>query len=199
MLELAAVLATLTAAAPAAPPPRPESGTVRSDEVTIEVLAPSSGQEIRTPEGFIRAEGAGPDERAAGSFGIFRSAARGGGEAAAASTPGQLPAPLPASGAASGTWAAPPPPGADDGCRAERERYLRHLWHSAGIDVERPLALVKGLSGQAWYGDDVLAAGSIAGVDPIRPLAWDAELRSLARDLVACRSGGPAPLRWPRR
>jgi hypothetical protein len=57
-----------------------------------------------------------------------------------------------------------------------------------GVEVDDPLAFLDGLAGPGGYQSALLATplGVLPGVDPVRPLAWDAELRSRARDLAAC-------------
>jgi hypothetical protein len=87
--------------------------------------------------------------------------------------------------------AAPPDP-----CREEKNRYAGRLLASLEIaDVDRPLALLEGIAELPAGGGlgpfvrlslfGLPAAGPVA-VDPIRPLAWDLELRSIARDLAEC-------------
>jgi len=64
-----------------------------------------------------------------------------------------------------------------------------------GVDVDDPITFLEGLAGPGGYQGALLATalGVLPGVDPIRPLAWDAELRSRARDLTACaRASRPA-------
>ncbi len=83
-------------------------------------------------------------------------------------------------------------PGAprEDPCRSERSRYVRALLRMAGIDLEDPLAFLDGLSGAQTQNTALFSAyGLLGGVDPIRPLAWDLELRSLARELTRCGRG----------
>jgi hypothetical protein len=75
-----------------------------------------------------------------------------------------------------------------DPCRAPRSAYLRQLLRTTGVDVDDPLALLDELAGPRGYDAATLFTpyGLLPGVDPIRPLAWDSELRRLARDLVRC-------------
>ncbi len=83
----------------------------------------------------------------------------------------------------------PPPPPPADGCRAERDRYLRRLLYMAGIDVDDPATLLEALRGPPLpFGP----FGVVLPVDPVHPLAWDLELRSAARDLVECHSLPPS-------
>jgi hypothetical protein len=184
-----AFLVPLTAAALAAPfavhgQATGASGLVRSQQAAVEMLPARAGPvEIRTSEGFIRAEGQVPTPTAAGSFGVYRA----GGAARAA------PPPAGTAYAGSGPQGARPGPAGEpqagaDPCRHERARYYRRLLQAAGIDVQDPVALLEGLAGPGGYAGAVLFSGYglLAGVDPIRPLAWDFELRSLAKDLAAC-------------
>ena len=81
-----------------------------------------------------------------------------------------------------------PAAAAPDPCLAARTAYVRHLLRTAGIEDEDPLALVEALAGHPE--SSPLAAALLAGVDPLRPLAWDSQLRSLARDLERCHRAG---------
>lgn len=90
-------------------------------------------------------------------------------------------------------------------CKGEKEAYLRQLFRIAGIqeiDVPYPLELLQAL--EQTPGVLVLAptirsvggalvlgggSGSVAGVDPIRALAWDDALRMAANELVRCHRG----------
>jgi hypothetical protein len=59
----------------------------------------------------------------------------------------------------------------------------------SGVKVDRPLELLDGLAGPGTVGSNVLATGFVTpGIDPLKPLAWDQELRSLGRDLAACQA-----------
>ena len=183
-LALAAAAPTPAAAQPAA------AGAVRADRAAVEVLPPRAGaSEVRTPEGFLRVEG-GTIGAGSGSFGVYPAGAYAG----AAHLAGARPPPPPAA-------AAQPPrreladagaPGPDlDRCRAERTRYLRRLLYFAGIDVDDPLALLDGLAGVPGVAAGPFlftVYGPLQGVEPLRPLAWDQELRSLGRELAACQA-----------
>jgi hypothetical protein len=163
---------------------QPDGGVIRTDEGTIEVLPPSVGREVRTPEGFLRVESGELDGSAFGSFGTY-PAPRAEPDGPSAGTSG-----LPTGGAAlsGGAVVAQPDP-----CRVHRERYLRRLVRLAGVPVDRPLDLVEALTGPGGYRLDALSAGMLAGADPLRSLAWDSELRSIGRDLAACGAAPPAP------
>ena len=158
-------------------------GAVRPEEVALESL-PQRG-EIRTAEGFIRAEGPDPGG-APGSFGTYHPAAR-------------RPAAHPGGAAAVPVDAAPAELAAaerrarTDPCRPERDRYLRQLFRAAGIDLERPGALLQALAGPGGYTGEYLftAYGLLAGLEPMRPLAWDADLRLAADELAECGEQAP--------
>ncbi|HEX9288972.1 MAG TPA: hypothetical protein VF904_05560 [Anaeromyxobacteraceae bacterium] len=178
-----ATAATLAAAAAAQAQVAGVAGAVRSEQAALELLPQRDAAEIRTPEGFVRAEGGVAPTRATGSFGVYRA---GGARAAA-------PPELAHGGAAQDAQAGSSAGGqaSTHPCRAERGRYYRRLLESAGIDVPDPVGLLEGLAGPGGYAGAVLFSGYglLAGLDPIRPLAWDFELRSRARDLAACVSG----------
>jgi len=168
------------------------SGSVRSDLMSIEVLPPRAGNEIRTPEGFVRLEGSSAAPAGLATFGTYRPVpvrAPTAGARSAAMAGAQAEAPVGAAQPGGGDGAIPPPPGSlRDPCRAERSRYVRRLLVMSGIDLDDPLALLEGMTGPGGYPAHYLftVIGLLPGADPIRPLAWDQELRSLARDLAAC-------------
>lgn len=173
-------------AAPA--PPAMAGGSVRSDRMALELLPPRAGNEIRTPEGFIRLEGSGAAPASLVSFGTYRP------------VPPQVTAAARGTPVVARTEAAEGTPGGDGGalsaaasparepCRAQRSRYVRRLLAMSGVDLDDPLALLEGMTGAGGYPAHYLftAVGLLPGSDPIRPLAWDLELRSLARELAAC-------------
>jgi hypothetical protein len=172
---LAAVLA-LPLAAPAAPPARAE-GRIESDEARTEILGRPVrvGERIELPEGFLRVEEEGTEDREIGSFTVV-----------SAESLGAI-APAPAAPAGAGDPAASSP-GAP-ACRAERAAYLAQLWKESGIEVKDPAALLEGLQGGA--------TGPATGfywfalqTDAFRPLAWSSELRSRADALARCVRGG---------
>ena len=126
--------------------------------------------EVRVPEGFVRAEADAPS-------------------ATSNRSPSPTSSPSPSSTSAGTSMPAPDP------CRAERSAYLRRLLQMTGVDLDDPIALLEGLAGPGGYQGALLSTplGVLPGVDPVRPLAWDAELRSRARDLAACaRTSAPA-------
>ena len=173
-LALALLAAALPASAQLAPP-----GVVRSDRGAVEVLPPRPGAtEIRTPEGFIRVEG-GVLGAGAGSFGVYQAGAR------------VPPPPLVAVAARPQVEDVARAQPLAEPCRPERSRYLRRLLYMAGIDLEDPLGFLEGLSGREGTSSGILftAYGLLPAIDPIHPLAWDLELRSLARELAACQRG----------
>lgn len=195
-----------TEPAPAGPGPTEEAegsvgGEIRTEGGRAEILPepPPVGRTVNTPEGWYRVE-AGPsrDDGATGSFSVV--------------APALLAPPAPTAPAAPGARTAAAPEdeaggelalvaeAAEDPCRDEKDRYLARLLESLEIDdVEEPLALLQGieeLPAGTGLGPFVRlslfglpAAGPVA-VDPIRPLAWDLELRSIARDLAGCVRAG---------
>jgi hypothetical protein len=188
------------ASAPGAARGDEAGGWIESDQAQIEILRPGGRREIRTPEGFLRVEDPaepGDDERL-GSFGTYHPAALaredGGDRAVDVAAPAARPAPP-----AEPPLEAPPPlrrdglvdttapvPGADP-CRPQRARYLRRVLRMSGVDLDRPLDLLDGLAGPASQGGNLLLGGYLVpGLDAVRPLAWDQELRSLGRDLATC-------------
>jgi hypothetical protein len=62
-----------------------------------------------------------------------------------------------------------------------------------GIDLEDPLGFLDGLAGSEGYSGALLFTpyGQLPVIDPIHPLAWDLELKSLARELASCQRGAP--------
>jgi hypothetical protein len=98
------------------------------------------------------------------------------------------PAPVPARADAPPPRDAASPGVAPDRCRAERSAYVRQLLRATGVGVDDPLALLDALAGsRGSQGAQLFSIyGLLAGVDPIRPLAWDMDLRTLARELERC-------------
>lgn len=173
----------LAAAAPALAQSAP-GGTVRSDRATLEVVPPRAGaSEIRTPEGFIRVE-SGVIGGGAASFGVYQRAV------ASRPAPTSAAAPPRSVQAPEGVPNAPPVAPPLDPCRAERSRYVKRLLYMSGIvDVPEPLDFLEGLAGTAQATGPLLFTeyGQLPGIDPIRALAWDLELKSIARELADCR------------
>ncbi|GEJ55277.1 hypothetical protein [Anaeromyxobacter diazotrophicus] len=170
----------LLAALPAAAQQQAVPGSVRADRAAVEVLPPKPGAtELRTPEGFLRLEG-GPPLAGTGTFGVYPAGSR------------MPPPPALVAGAAraqaSDAAVAAPPAKPGEPCRPERARYLRRLLYMSGIDLADPVGFLDGLAGREGAAGSFLftAYGLLPGVDPIRPLAWDFELQSLARELAAC-------------
>jgi len=174
----------------AAGPRDPAAGTSRRPATpTLETL-PARGvtAEIRTPEGFIRLEGAARPTSGSGAFAVYPAASY----SRAAPPPGSEDGAAGEATPQAPDEAAPPP--TPDPCWRERNAYLRRLLRMDGIDLEDPLALLDGLSGPAGHANRLLftAYGLLPGVDPIQPLAWDFELRSLARELTTCAAAARA-------
>jgi hypothetical protein len=176
-LAVVAVLLALPHAASAAPSPRAE-GRIESDQARTEILGRPVrvGERIELPEGFLRVEEEGTEDRDVGSFTVV----------AAESLADVTAPPQGAAGAATDPAAAAP---GTPACRAERSAYLAQLWKESGIEVKDPAALLEGLQAGA--------SGPAAGffwfafqTDAFRPLAWSSELRSRADALTRCVRGG---------
>jgi hypothetical protein len=174
-----ALLAALLALphATAAAPPRAE-GRIESEEARTEILSRPVrvGERIELPEGFLRVEEEGTEDREVGSFTVVSAESL----AATATAPQTM-----TGGASDPAAAAPGGPA----CRAERTAYLAQLWKESGIDVKDPAALIEGLQAGA--------TGPATGfywfalqTDAFRPLAWSSELRSRADALARCVRGG---------
>jgi hypothetical protein len=183
--------------APRAAPLQDTGGRIESDElVSIELITPSGQREIRTPEGFLRVESDEPDDPSSstmGSFGTYHAAVLAPSESGvqvvdadpspADAAPAEPAPPL----RRDGMFDTSAPTAGADPCHAQRNRYFRRVLRMSGVDVERPLELLDGLAGPGSRGGNLLIGGYLMpGVNPIQPLAWDQELRSLARDLATC-------------
>lgn len=171
-------------------------GFVESDEARVEVLAAPArvGERIEWPEGWYRVEEAGREDRSAGSFGIVPAAARAAPEPFRELPAGEPPGPTAEQlGLTPGDRIRAPvdPRGEgpaytlEDPCREERIAYLRELLQTEGIELDDPVGLLEGIEGESfargfnWYWLSLR-------VDPIRPLAWNSDLRGLARELARC-------------
>lgn len=164
------------------------AGRVESPGARVEIL----GQPVRVgedrvlPEGFIRVEEEGIEDREVGSFSIVpartlrpSSTAR----IAAAGPSAQEARPV-----QDGRAPSPPVTAPREGpCRPERVAYLRELWSASGIEVADPEAVLEGLesgggaaSGFYWFA---------LATDPFRPLAWSSGLRARADALARCVRG----------
>lgn len=189
-------LAAPAHAEPQAGAPR-AAGSIESDEGRVEILGRTlrAGDTIELPEGYLRVEEDGREEREVGSFSVVP--ARRAVPADTAGSPADAGradrgAATPAGEETTSRGATPPAPAAANAaasCRAERSAYLAELWRLSGIDVSSPADLVEGLEGPD--------AGPRAGffwfalqTDPFRPLAWSSELRSRAEALSRCVRGG---------
>jgi hypothetical protein len=166
--------------------PRAAGGFVASDEVRVDVLTTSArvGERIERPEGWYRVEESGPEDGQVGSFGIVPAAASEPAEGGELGPPGgeRIPAPFDPMGAGAVYALADP-------CRAERNAYLRELLETEGIELDDPVGLMEGLEGDAFARGFNWFWLSLR-VDPIRPLAWNSDLRTLADRLARCASGG---------
>ena len=170
------ILVALALALPAAAAAGPSAeGRIRTDEGTVEILGRpvKVGEKIETPEGWIRVEEAGPEDREVGSFSVVAAESFAtGADPDAASPP-----------AAAGD-PAPRTAGADD-CRAERAAYLAELWRQSGIEVSAPDAVIDGLEAGST-GPGTAYHWFALATDPFRPLAWSSALRSRAEALARC-------------
>ncbi len=163
-------------------------GRVESQGARVEILGKPVrvGEDLQLPEGYLRVEEVGVEDREVGSFSIVPARTLRPATLARAE-PGpnarEAPAPLPA-----GELAVPPPAPMERPCRQERTAYLRELWKESGIDVADPEAVIEGLesggggpaTGFYWFA---------LATDPFRPLAWSSSLRSLADALARCARG----------
>jgi hypothetical protein len=160
------------------------AGVVRSRDAWIELLPPGpTPRELRTPEGFLRLEGpAAPLPSRSGWFGIAPYPAR----RTTAVPPPEVVGAAPA--------VAAPVEANADACHVERERFLRRLLEMQGVDLDHPLAFLEGLGGGTAGCGALLFSpyGLLPYLDPIHPLAFDLEARSLARELAACAGRQPA-------
>jgi hypothetical protein len=177
-VALALSLAAAVAPGPAARADSAAEGRIQTDEGTIEILGRpvKVGEKIETPEGFIRVEEAGPEDREVGSFGVVAAESFGTGAAIASAGP------VAEAGDPATARAVP------RDCRAERSAYLSELWRQSGIEVKAPDAVIDGLAagstgpatGYAWFA---------LATDAFRPLAWSSELRGRAAALARCVRG----------
>lgn len=144
------------------------------------------GETVRRPEGWFRIEPPGtPEEGFIGALEV-----EGPGLAPAEEAPAAPAAPE-VTPRAMGLRAPARYP-----CHQERARYWEELFRMAGIwDAPWALDLLEALdlppnSLSPWvrfnlFGQ-VTGGAHLVGVDPLRPLAWDQELRYVARQLAAC-------------
>jgi hypothetical protein len=171
----AALLASLSARAD---PPAVADGRVESDGSRLEVLGKPVpvGERIVLPEGWMRVEEQGVEDRAVGSFGVVAA-----GSTTTAPRPG---ADVLSSQAGEQSAAGLRPPAAP-ACRRERAAYLRELWRLSGIEFDEPDALLEGLEGDALGARTGFYWFALA-TDPFRPLAWSSDLRDRAEELARC-------------
>ena len=136
------------------------SGFVRTDEGTVELTGPQS------------------------YFGTYRAQA----QPASTVAPARAPAPPQPDESPGAATAAAAPATPVDACRAERVAYLREVLRASGIHLDDPISFLDGLVGPGGYPSAWLFTphGVLRNLDPIAPLAWNFQLRSLARDLERC-------------
>jgi hypothetical protein len=181
-------LALALAAAPMLPTSAraeaPVEGRVETDTGRIEILGRRVrvGEKIELPEGWLRVEEEGTEDRNVGSFAVVPAqtlAATASAIAAARAAMGSVPT--------AAAQEAPAPAAAPRArpCRAERTAYLRELWRASGIEVDDPDAVIEGLeagttgpqTGFYWFA---------LQTDPFRPLAYSSALRERAEALARC-------------
>lgn len=184
-----------TPASPAEPPGHGRGaalaraeGRVESGAVRVEILGRPArvGETLELPEGFIRVEEQGTEDREAGSFSVVPAETLRPTAAALASAGAAVPEPRGAPETEASLGRAAP-----RDCRRERAAYLRELWRASGIEVDDPAAVIEGLeagaegpaTGYYWFA---------LATDPFRPLAWSSDLRSLAGALARCVRGEQA-------
>lgn len=177
----------------------PIGGEIQSEGIRTEILPepPPVGQRIDLPEGWYSIESApARDTRGTGSLSIVSRPLFAAQEPA---PPGPRGATAP--GPAPVTEEAAPSAGivierGRDPCREQKDRYVTRLLESLAItDIDHPLSLLEGIeelpagvgtgSSPRLWSLGLPAAGP-GSIDPLRPLAWDLELRSIARDLATC-------------
>jgi len=166
-------------------------------------VAAEPGETVATPEGWYRVEPEGTPDVGQLSVIVVRPEPRlPPAERSAPAEPSPTPSVLPEAPPAPGRTTGPE----EDPCRPQRARYAEILFRMAGIwDAPWALDLLEALGASPlvltpWvqlnaFGlpAPILQPSLSPGVDPIRPLAWDADLRRAAKDLAACaraRSGG---------
>ncbi|HVO21416.1 MAG TPA: hypothetical protein VMU15_19295 [Anaeromyxobacter sp.] len=167
------LLALLLLALPAGAAEPRAGGRLDADDAHVEVLGKpvAVGERIELPEGWLRVEEQGVEDRDVGSFTVAASPAP-------RAPPARAAEPAPSPGPAVRETPAPP------SCHAERGAYLRELWRMSGIEVDDPEAVLRGLEAEGpGAADAYLFALS---TDPVRALAWSSELRDRARDLARC-------------
>lgn len=160
--------------------PRRPAGEIRTEEGRTEVLSEPvrAGRVYRLPEGYLRVEEDGPEERRVGSFTVVPARTlTATADASAAGEPAAAPAP-----------AAPAPdraPALLVACAAERSAYLRELWKTSGVENADPAALLAGLEGER-VGAALGFYWFALATDPVRPLAWSSDLRDRAGEVIRC-------------
>ncbi len=182
-----------TPASSGAPPPADRGaalaraeGRVESGTVRVEILGRPArvGEALELPEGFIRVEEQGTEDREAGSFSVVPAETLRPSTVALAGVKVVAPGPdQPPEAAAS------PGRAATRDCRRERAEYLRELWKESGIEVDDPAALIEGLESGS-QGPATAFYWFALATDPFRPLAWSSELRARADALARCARGG---------
>nr|PZM92393.1 MAG: hypothetical protein DIU72_06710 [Pseudomonadota bacterium] len=158
----------------------------------LAVVAAEPGETVVIPEGWYRVEPEGTVAQGQLSILVVRP------------EPRLHPRPPDPAEVAAAREAAFEPPAArseprEDPCRPHRARYAEILFRMAGIwDAPWALDFLEAMDGSAsllspWIQFNlfglpapILLPSLAPGVDPLRPLAWDADLRRAAKDLAAC-------------
>ncbi len=170
-LAAALALPMSAAAAPTA------EGRIETEDGRIEILGRHwrAGDRIELPEGFLRVEEQGTEDREVGSFGVF---------------PGEMLAAAASAPLAAEAEAGDPAPAAPEArpCEEERAAYLAELWKPLGIQVADPIALLEGLQSGATGPGTGFYWFALA-TDAFRPLAWSSDLRARAAALTRCIRG----------
>lgn len=197
LVASAGALASVAVAEPTAgDPPRARApadparaeGHLESGRSRVELLGRPArvGEDVELPEGYLRVEEAGVEDRRVGSFTVIPADRLRATAAALAAPAGAVPDGAGGPAAARREPEAPPAPAR---CREERAAYLRELWKQAGIeDVRDPDAVIEGLgagaggpaTGYYWFA---------FATDAFRPLAWSSDLRGRADALARCVRG----------
>lgn len=165
-------------------------GRVESQGARVEILGRPVrvGENRELPEGFIRVEEEGVEDREVGSFSVVPAQTLRPASVAMAEASPRSRRPGSVQGMAEPPATAPPLPSTERPCRRERAAYLSELWKASGIEVADPDAVIEGLesggsgpaSGFYWFA---------LATDPFRPLAWSSGLRARADALSRCVRG----------
>jgi hypothetical protein len=165
-------------------------GRIQSEAGRVEILGRPVrvGEKLELPEGFIRVEEEGIEDRQVGSFTVVPAETLRPTSIALAGATGRPPAqagPEPAGPETAPAQTELVEAATSAACRRERSEYLRELWKESGIDVKDPVAVIEGLEAGA-QGPATAYYWFALATDPFRPLAWSSDLRSRADALARC-------------